>query len=72
MFSKWSAQRGHGAEAVATKLLEVSSKAQERAEQGDTGYALLTARNAVKACERDRERSRHRTAEGGALYERGL
>jgi hypothetical protein len=57
MWCKWAIQRGHGIEETAEKLAEVSPKAQERIRvKGDQGYALLTARNAAAAVERDRER----------------
>jgi hypothetical protein len=57
MWCKWAIQRGHSIEATAEKLAEVSVKAQERIRiRGDHGYALLTARNAAAAVERDRER----------------
>lgn len=54
MWSKWAVERGWSTEEVAEKLLEVSAKAQENARRGDKGYALLTARNAEKAVERER------------------
>lgn len=38
-----AAQRGHGVEETADKLLEVSAKAQENARRHDEGYALITA-----------------------------
>jgi hypothetical protein len=53
-----AAQRGHGIEDIAGKLLEVSTKAQERARLHDEGYALVTARNAADAAERGRKRGR--------------
>lgn len=57
MFCKWAAERGHSVEAIAAKLIEVSDKARERVQvKDDNGYALLTARNAAAALERDRGR----------------
>lgn len=56
MFAKWAIERGNSIEATAERLGEVSPKAQEQIRSGDTGYTLLTARNAVKAVERDRNR----------------
>jgi hypothetical protein len=57
MWCKWAIQRGHSVEATADKLAEVSPKAQERMRvKGDQGYALLTARNAARAVETDRDR----------------
>jgi hypothetical protein len=57
MFCKWASERGHGIEATAEKLAEVSLKAQERIRvKDDPGYALLTARNAAAAVERERSR----------------
>lgn len=57
MFCKWAIERGHGIEATAEKLAEVSPKAQERIRvKEDHGYTLLTARNAAAAVERDRTR----------------
>jgi hypothetical protein len=53
-----AAQRGHGIEETASKLLEVSEKAQERARLHDEGYALITAQNAAAAAERGRQRGR--------------
>jgi hypothetical protein len=38
-----ASQRGHSIEDIADKLLEVSSKAQERARLHDEGYALYRA-----------------------------
>lgn len=59
MFCKWAVERGHRIEEVAEKLVQVSKKAQERMlEKNDQGYALLTARNAAAAFERDRNRRR--------------
>jgi hypothetical protein len=51
---KMAAQRGHGTQEIAARLLEVSARAQERARRHDGGYALVTAQNAVDAAERDR------------------
>jgi hypothetical protein len=57
MFCKWAVERGHSIEATAEKLAEVSPKAQERIRlKEDRGYALLTARNAAAAVERERGR----------------
>jgi hypothetical protein len=57
MFCKWAIERGHGIEATAEKLAEVSPKAQERIRvKDDPGYTLLTARNAAAAVERERNR----------------
>jgi RepB DNA-primase from phage plasmid len=53
-----AAQRGHGIEETANKLLEVSPKAQENARRHDEGYALITAQNAAAAAERGRKRGR--------------
>jgi hypothetical protein len=57
-FCLMAARRGHGIEETANKLLEVSSKAQERARLHDEGYALITAQNAAAAAERGRKRGR--------------
>lgn len=56
MWCKWSVERGWDIDEIVVKLLEVSEKAQERARRGDEGYALLTARNATSAVERERGR----------------
>jgi RepB DNA-primase from phage plasmid len=53
-----AAQRGHGIEETADKLLEVSAKAQENARRHDEGYALITAQNAAAAAERGGKRGR--------------
>ena len=53
-----AAQRGHGIEDIADKLLGVSARAQERARLHDEGYALITAQNAAAAAERGRKRGR--------------
>jgi hypothetical protein len=53
-----AAQRGWSIEETASKLLEVSAKAQERARLRDEGYALTTAQNAASAAERGRQRGR--------------
>src|SRR5208282_4447189 len=53
-----AAQRGHNIEDIAARLLEVSSKAQERARLHDEGYALITAQNAAAAAERGRKTGR--------------
>jgi hypothetical protein len=47
-----SAQRGHGVEEIAAKLMHFSSKAQENGEQ----YARLTAENATTATTKQRSR----------------
>jgi hypothetical protein len=57
-FGLLAAQRGHGIQAIANKLLEVSPRAQERARLHDEGYALVTAQNAAAAAERGRKRGR--------------
>jgi hypothetical protein len=63
MFCKWAAERGWSIEETAEKLAEVSAKAQERIRvKTDAGYALLTARNAAAAVER--ERGRRQTLKG--------
>jgi hypothetical protein len=54
MWSKWAAQRGWNADEIAAKLIDVSDKAKERAGKGDTGYATLTAQNAVAVMDRER------------------
>jgi hypothetical protein len=51
-----AARRGHSIEDISAKLLEVSSKAQERARLHDESYALITAKNAAAAAERKRGR----------------
>jgi hypothetical protein len=56
MWCKWAIERGWSIDETAAKLLEVSPKAQENANRGDKGYALLTAGNAAKAVDRDRGR----------------
>jgi hypothetical protein len=53
---RMAAQRGHGIEETANKLLKVSAKGQERARLHDEGYALITAQNAAAAAERGRKR----------------
>jgi hypothetical protein len=53
-----AAQRGHSIEDITARLLEVSSKAQERARLHDEGYALITAQNAAAAAERGRKTGR--------------
>jgi len=53
-----AAQRGWSIEETASKLLEVSAKAQERERLHDEGYALITAQNAAAAAERGRQRGR--------------
>lgn len=61
MFCKWAIQRGHGIEETAAKLAEVSERAQESIRlKNDHGYALLTARNAAAALERERSQPRQR------------
>jgi hypothetical protein len=57
-FCMMSAQRGHGIEETANKLLEVSVRAQQRARLHDEGYALVTAQNAAAAAERGRKQGR--------------
>jgi DNA primase RepB-like protein len=57
-FCMVAAQRGHGTQAIANKLLEISPRAQERARLYDEGYALITAQNATAAAERGRKRGR--------------
>jgi hypothetical protein len=48
-------QRGHGIEATAEKLAEVSERAQESIRvKDDHGYTLLTARKAAAAVDRER------------------
>jgi hypothetical protein len=57
MFCKWAIERGWSIDETAEKLAEVSAKAQERIRiKADAGYALLTARNAAAAIERERGR----------------
>jgi hypothetical protein len=51
-------QRGWSIEETASKLLEVSAKAQERVRLRDEGYALITAQNAAAAAERGKQRGR--------------
>jgi hypothetical protein len=53
-----AAQRGWSIKETASKLLEVSAKAQERARLHDEGYALITAQNAAAAAERGKQRAR--------------
>ncbi len=53
-----AAQRGWSIEETASKLLEVSAKAQERARLHDEGYALITAQNAAEAAARGRQKGR--------------
>lgn len=54
MWALMAAQRGHGVEEIASRLAELSSKAQENGER----YARITAENAVTACGRERGRNR--------------
>lgn len=51
-------RRGWGIEDTASKLLEVSAKAQERVRLRDEGYALITAQNAAAAAMRDQRKGR--------------
>lgn len=53
-FGILAAQRGHSIEAIAARLMELSSKAKENGES----YARITAENATAAAERGRQRSR--------------
>jgi hypothetical protein len=53
-----AAQRGWSIEEAASKLMEVSAKAQERARLHDEGYALIAAQNAAAAAERGKQRGR--------------
>jgi hypothetical protein len=53
-----AAQRGWSIEETASKLMEVSARAQERARLRDEGYALITAQNATAAAERGKQRGR--------------
>jgi hypothetical protein len=53
-----AAQRGWSIEETASKLLEVSPKAQERARLRDEGYALITAQNTAAAAMRGKQRGR--------------
>lgn len=57
MWCKWAIERGHSREETAVKLLEASPKARAEAENGDEGYARITAYNAEKAVMRERSRS---------------
>jgi len=57
-FSYLARQRGWSAEETEAKLLEVSSKAQERVRGGDPGYVSVTVKNAGEWLERNRQRSR--------------
>jgi len=54
----FAARLGHGAGAIAAKLLEVSEKAQEKVRFHDPGYVRVTAENAVAAAGRSRKQSR--------------
>lgn len=54
MWCLMAAQRGHGVDAIATKLMDVSSKAAENG----TNYACVTAENAVATYERGRQNGR--------------
>ncbi len=54
----WRAQRGWSIEDIASKLLEASAKAQERARLRDEGYALTTAQNAAAVATRGRQTGR--------------
>ncbi len=47
-----AAQRGWSIEEPASRLPEVSAKAQERARLRDEGYVLITAQNAAAAAAR--------------------
>jgi hypothetical protein len=51
-------QWGWSMEETERKLLEVSPKARHQAEDGDPGYARVTAQNAAAAVARERQRSR--------------
>lgn len=54
MWCLMAAQRGHGIEEIASRLMELSTKAQENGEQ----YARLTAENAAAAVTRNWGRNR--------------
>lgn len=56
MFAIMAARRNWGAEDIAVKLMELSSKAHDNGES----YARRTAQNAVAAVDRERERQRSR------------
>jgi hypothetical protein len=53
-----AAQRGWSIEETASKLLEVSARAQERMRLRDEGYALITAQNAAAAAARGQQKGR--------------
>jgi hypothetical protein len=52
LWAKWAIERGWSIPEVAQKLKEVSEKAQERIQQGDEEYPVLTARKAAAAVSR--------------------
>jgi len=54
MWSLMAAQRGHGIEEIAVRLIKESEKARENGEQ----YARVTAENAAAAVARNWGRSR--------------
>ena len=54
MFCVLAGRMGRTRDQIAGKLMEVSSKAQERAAKGDEGYSIITADNALATVERDR------------------
>jgi len=53
-----AAQRGWSVEETASKLLEVSARAQERMRLRHEGYALITAQNAAAAAVRGHQKGR--------------
>jgi hypothetical protein len=53
-----ASQRGWSIEETASKLLEVSARAQERMRLRDEGYALITAQNAAAAAARGQQKGR--------------
>jgi hypothetical protein len=48
-WSKWALQRGHGPQAVITKLAEVSERARLEIKRGNPGYLRITIENAARS-----------------------
>jgi hypothetical protein len=58
LWCKWAIERGHGIDETAAKLPEVSERAMQSVQRGDTNYPRLTAWKAARAVERDRNQPR--------------
>jgi hypothetical protein len=51
---------GHSIEETAARLEQVSEKARQNVQRGDTGYAMITARNAARMVEQNHGKGRSR------------